>query len=92
MGFSGGVIGIVGMGFTTTPNFLDTAYQAGQIQTNTFSLNLLPTTNNSIIYYNEIPSEILSSTVYSPVVSGSGRWLLTLIGFYAGDIDMTQYA
>ncbi len=52
MGFSGGVIGIVGMGFTSTPNFLDTAYQAGQIQTNVFSLNLLPTTNNSIIYYN----------------------------------------
>lgn len=74
MGFSGGVIGIVGMGFTTTPNFLDAAYQAGQIQTNVFSLNLLGLNNNSIIYYNQIPEEVLNSTVYSPVVSGSGRW------------------
>ncbi len=50
--FGGNVIGIIGMGFTTTPNFLDLAYTAKQIQTNTFALNLLSTANQSLIYYN----------------------------------------
>lgn len=74
MTFSGGVIGIAGMGFTTTPNFLDTAFQAGQIKTNVFTLSLVNTTNSSLIYYNQIPQDILNNTVYSSVVSGSGRW------------------
>lgn len=82
------------MGFTSTPNFLDAAYEAGQIQTNVFTLNLLPIDNNSIIYYNEIPEEILNSTLYSPVtnLSGSGVWDVNLIGVYAGTEDLTQYA
>lgn len=31
MSFPGNVIGIVGMGFTDVPNFLDLAYDANQI-------------------------------------------------------------
>lgn len=92
MVFSGGVIGIAGMGFTSTPNFLDLAYQAGQIQTNVFSLSLLNTSTSSLIYYNQIPQEIINNTLYSTVVSGSQRWELNLIGFYADNQDMTQYA
>jgi hypothetical protein len=33
--------GLVGLGFTNTyPNFFDSAYQSGQISTNTFALGL----------------------------------------------------
>jgi uncharacterized SAM-dependent methyltransferase len=52
MNFPGNVVGIIGMDFTPKPNFLDLAYQAGQIKTNTFALNLLNTSNQSLIYYN----------------------------------------
>ena len=40
MDYPGRVIGIVGMGYSETPNFLDSAFEAGIIETNTFSLNL----------------------------------------------------
>ena len=31
MSFPGGILGLVGMGYTDVPNFLDNAYTAGQI-------------------------------------------------------------
>lgn len=55
------------MDFAST-NFLDLAFAAGQIQTNVFTLNLLNTSSSSLIYYNQIPEEILNNTVYSPAI------------------------
>ena len=40
MGFPGSIQGIVGMGYTSEPNFLDLAYASGQITTSAFSLQL----------------------------------------------------
>ena len=40
MTFQGDVIGIVGMGYSNIPNFLDQAYSAGQIGSSTFTLDL----------------------------------------------------
>jgi hypothetical protein len=36
-------------------NFLDLAYKARQISTNTFSLQFATTSGNSQLYYNQIP-------------------------------------
>ncbi len=55
MKFNGGVIGILGMGYTTNNNFLDIAYSAGIINTSTFALQLLSTQSQSYLYYNNIP-------------------------------------
>ena len=38
MGFPTAVSGIVGMGTSSTPNFLDSAYEAGQISSSIFAL------------------------------------------------------
>lgn len=56
----GPVIGIVGMGYSSIPNFLDLAFNAGQINTNVFSLQLKNMTSQSIVYYNVIPNDILN--------------------------------
>lgn len=63
----GNVTGIVGMGYTNQLNFLDLAHKAGQISTNIFALELGSTPNTSSLYYNEIPSSILSNTLYTKV-------------------------
>jgi hypothetical protein len=46
--------GILGMDYAST-NFLDLAYNVGQISTNTFSLQFSTTSANSQLYYNQIP-------------------------------------
>lgn len=38
MNFPSQIAGLVGMGYTTTPNFLDVAYQNNQIQSPVFTL------------------------------------------------------
>lgn len=48
----GPVEGLVGLGYTNQPNFLDIAYQTGQIKTNVFALQLGPTSTQSNLYYN----------------------------------------
>ena len=40
MNFPGDVRGLVGMGWSDIPNFIDNAYAAGQIATSAFSLEL----------------------------------------------------
>lgn len=45
MNFPTNVVGIVGMSYSMIKNFLDIAYENGQIQTNTFTLQLLPEGN-----------------------------------------------
>lgn len=49
------VQGLVGMGYTTTPNFLDIAYQNGEISTSAFALQIRKNTSTSYFYYNKIP-------------------------------------
>ncbi len=48
------VAGLVGMGYTTIPNFLDVAYQQGQIATPAFALSIetVSQQQQSYIYYN----------------------------------------
>lgn len=55
MNFPNQVQGLVGMGYTSTPNFLDIAYQNNQIQSPVFTLLIQPTTQQSYIYFNQIP-------------------------------------
>ena len=83
------------MGFSSLPNFLDMAYQAGQIGTNTFVLQLIydDVTENdtSILYYNDLPDEIEADTLFSSVVA-QGYWQLYLVGMYEDDFDITYLA
>lgn len=85
------VQGLVGMGYTTTPNFLDIAYQNGEISTSAFALQIRKNTSTSYFYYNKIPEQITSSSYYLPVV-GNEYWQIKLIGVMVGSIDMTRYA
>jgi hypothetical protein len=75
MNYPQGIQGLVGMGYTKTPNFLDVAYQQGQIATSAFALMVQQSTQQSYVFYNEIPESITSQTVYVPV-SGDGYWSL----------------
>jgi len=77
------------MGFTTTPNFLDIAYSNNLISSPVFALALTDPINQSIIYYNEIPPEIVNETFFVPVV-GNVYWQVQIIGLTVGNIDMTS--
>jgi hypothetical protein len=55
MNYPQGIQGLVGMGYTKTPNFLDVAYQQGQIATSAFALMVQQSTQQSYVFYNEIP-------------------------------------
>ena len=71
------------MGYTTIPNFLDLSYEAGLIKTNTFALSLRNYSEDSWLYFDEIPEYIVENSRYSSVV-GSGYWQVKLIGVLAG--------
>jgi hypothetical protein len=73
MDYPTGVIGLVGMGYSTSPNFLDSAYSANQIKTAAFALQILNTTQQSILYYDEIPESIVTKTIMINQF-GSGHW------------------
>jgi hypothetical protein len=65
MNFPSGVSGLVGMGYTQTPNFLDLAYSANQITTPVFSLQLNLDTATSYLYYDGgLPSNISKQTIW----------------------------
>lgn len=86
------LIGIVGMGFSSTPNFLDSAYQAGEISSPAFALSINETLNGqSTLYYNNIPENIVNSTI---MVSqyGSGHWQVEILSVVIGGIDYTSSA
>jgi hypothetical protein len=55
MNYPSDIQGLVGMGFTTTPNFLDLAYSDNLISSPVFALGLVESTGQSVIYYNGIP-------------------------------------
>ena len=76
------VLGLVGMGYTdpnVLPNFLDVAYQKGLINSNVFALELknylLAPLEESSLYFDELPLEIINSTIFSPVyLKSAGYW------------------
>lgn len=70
------------MSYSEFPNFLDSAYLKGQIESPVFSLSMQRGEGTSIIYYNILPESITKNTRYVPVV-GSGLWKAKLKGFKA---------
>lgn len=66
--------GLVGLGYDPqVNNFFDNAYAANQINTSMFSLEL-ENTLGSLIYFNNIPENIINSTVFVPQY-GTGHWV-----------------
>lgn len=60
------VYGLVGMDYNSYPNFIDLAYQKGQISTSVFSLDLKNTNQTSIMYYNDgLPKNVKENTVWA---------------------------
>jgi hypothetical protein len=60
-----GVSGLIGMGYSKAPNFLDLAYSAGQISSPVFSLQLNLMNESSYLYYdNGLPSIIADNTIW----------------------------
>jgi hypothetical protein len=55
MNYPAPIMGLVGMGFTSTPNFLDVAYQNNEISSPVFALALTNTSSQSILFYNQLP-------------------------------------
>ena len=64
MNFPGTVLGLVGMGYTLTMNFLDQAFQNNQISTNVFSLQLRGNNETSLMYYNNGLPSLISQNTY----------------------------
>jgi hypothetical protein len=91
MNFPSQIQGLVGMGYTTTPNFLDIAYSQNEIKSPVFTLQIEQTTSQSYIYYNEIPEWITNTTTFEPVVDNE-YWQVSTIGVTVGGIDMTSFA
>ena len=79
------------MGYSTTPNFLDKAYSAGQISTAVFALGLSSNSTHSILYYDDIPQNVTDGTVMIDINSDN-YWQVGVIGFLANDDDITGYA
>jgi hypothetical protein len=84
------IAGLVGMGYTTIPNFLDVAYQNGEIESPVFALMVETTaqTQQSYVYFNQIPLSITNSTSFVGVV-GNTYWQVSVLGVEVGGIDMT---
>jgi hypothetical protein len=60
-----GIQGLVAVGYSTTPNPFDIAFQKGMISTSVFALELHNFTSESYFYYNNgIPENIKSSTYW----------------------------
>jgi hypothetical protein len=64
MNFPGTVLGLVGMGYTLTMNFLDQAFQNNQISTNVFSLQLRGNNATSLMYYNNGLPPLIKQNTY----------------------------
>ena len=79
------------MGFSEFPNFFDTAYLEGEIKSPIFALHLHNSSDNSVIYYNEIPEAIAYNTHYVPII-GKGLWKIQLKGFMVAETDFSYYA
>lgn len=47
--------GVLGLGFSSTPNFLDNAASSNQINSSVFSLQMGTMDKPSILYYNRLP-------------------------------------
>lgn len=89
MSFPGNTIGIVGMGYTTTANFLDNAYNAGQIQSPVFALKISNNTDQSFIYYNNIPLSITQNTIMVDQYE-TGHWQVEILATYVDGTDYTS--
>jgi len=50
------IAGLLGMGSTSIPNFLDLAYEQNQISTPTFTLSINSSNTASYLYYNNLPN------------------------------------
>lgn len=45
------------------------------------------------MYYNDIPEEITNKSLYAPILGDTSLyWQVSLIGFFVGDTEWTQYA
>ena len=90
--FPSNVEGLVGMGYTNIPNFLDLAYDTNQIDTPAFTLSIRSdSVNNSYLYYNELPENITPSPTYVNVVD-SGYWQVGVVGVVVGGVDLSAYS
>lgn len=86
------VYGLVGMDYPSYPNFIDVAYADRQVKTPVFALDLNGQNQTSYMYYNNgLSGKVLSQTYWIGLY-GSGHWQVEIIGFAAGDNDMTSNA
>jgi hypothetical protein len=89
MGFPDAVQGLVGMGYTSVPNFLDIAHANGAIASPVFALEILSDTEQSLVHYNELPEDITNDTFYEPV-QNVGYWAVKVTGVNVGGMDLTN--
>ena len=80
--------GLLGMGYSSTPNFLDNAANENQIESPIFSLQIRPITEESILFYNEIPSYIWDNTNFVEN-TGESTWQVELHNFKVQNDDFS---
>ncbi len=85
------VYGLVGMDYSSSPNFLDDAFAAGQIASSIFALDLNYQNQTSYFYYNKVSQAILSQTSWIEMY-GTTHWQVEVISFFVNGMDMTSSA
>lgn len=83
--------GILGLGYSAKPNFLDNAAQSNQINSNIFALQIGSLGNPSILYYNELPDFIEENNIYNPVISNQ-FWEVYIPNVKVGSFDYSYIA
>lgn len=80
-----GIQGIVAMGSTSSPNFLDLAYSANQISSPVFALEINTQKSGipSVMHYNTLPTSIINNSVFVNVPNME-YWHVNIIGLTVG--------
>lgn len=83
--------GILGMGYSSIPNFLDKAAENNQIESSVFALQMGGFGEPSVLYYNQLPSFLEISNIYVPVI-GAELWEVETFNIKVGGYDYSNVA
>lgn len=81
--------GILGLGFSDKPNFLDNAAQNNQINSSIFALQMGGLGQPSVLYYSELPSFLENSNIYVPVI-GNQLWQVAIVNVRIQGFDYSN--
>ena len=84
------ISGILGMGYSSVPNPLDNAALQDQIASPVFSLQIRSFTEESVLYFNMIPEDILEETSFVKNI-GEHTWQIDINNLKVGQQDFSYF-